>query len=73
MKIEVNLSEEEFNILEDRAIKNNVGMSEYVRRAMLEKLEDDDDIEAANAAYKKYLENPVTYSADEVFARLGVQ
>ena len=72
MKIEVNLSEEEFDILEDRASKSNVGISEYVHRAMLEKLEDDEDIEAANVAYKKYLENPVAYSSDEVFARLGV-
>ena len=72
MKIEVNLSEEEFDILEERASKNNVGISEYVHRAMLEKLEDDEDIEAANAAYAEYLKNPVAYSSDEVFARLGV-
>lgn len=72
MKIEVNLSEEEFNILEERASKNNIGISEYMRRAMLEKLEDDEDIEAANAAYAEYLKNPVASPADEVWARLGL-
>ncbi len=72
MKIEVNLSEEEFNILEERASKNNIGISEYMRRAMLEKLEDDEDLEAANAAYAEYLKNSVATPADEVFARLGL-
>lgn len=69
--IEINLSEEEFNILEDRATKNNVGVSEYVRRAMLEKLENDEDLEAANAAYAEYLENPIVYSHAEVWRELN--
>ena len=72
MKIEVVISDEEFEILEERASKNNVSISEYVRGATLEKLENDDDIEAADKAYSEYLKNPVTYSAEEVFARAGL-
>ena len=72
MKIEVVISDEEFEILEERASKNNVSISEYVRCATLEKLENDDDIEAADKAYSEYLKNPVTYSAKEVFARAGL-
>ena len=72
MKIEVNLSEEEFDILEDRASKSNVGISEYIHRAMLEKLEDEDDLKWANAAYEEYLKNPVASPAEDVWKRLGV-
>lgn len=72
MRIEVNLSEEEFDILEDVASENNVGISEYVRRALLEKLEDEDDIKWANAAYAEYLKNPVASPASEVWERLGL-
>ena len=72
MKIEVNLSEEEFEILEDRASKSNVGISEYVHRAMLEKLEDDEDIEAANAAYKEYLNDGEIISHKDFWQELGV-
>lgn len=67
MVVEVNLSEEEYEVLEDRASKCNVGISEYMRRAMLEKLEDDEDIEAADLAYAEYLKNPVVYSSAEVW------
>ena len=71
MKIEVNLSEEEFDILEEVASKKNVGISEYVHRAMLEKLEDDEDLEAAEKAYAEYLKNPVVYSHAEVWGELA--
>lgn len=72
MNITVNLSEEEFEILEDVASENDVGISEYVRRALLEKLEDEDDIKWANAVYAEYVKNPVASPAEEVWKRLGV-
>ena len=72
MKVEVNLSKEEFEILEDIAGYKKVDISDFIHSALLEKLEDEEDIRAADKAYAEYLKNPVAYSHDEVWKRLGV-
>ena len=72
MKVEVNLSEEEFEILEDIAGYKKIGIADFIHDALLEKLEDEEDIRAADKAYAEYLKNPVASPAEEVFARLGL-
>ena len=72
MKVEVNLSEEEFEILEDIAGYKKIGIADFIHDALLEKLEDEEDIRAADKAYAEYLKNPVAYSHEEVWERLGV-
>ena len=44
-----------------------------MRRAALEKIEDELDIRAAEKAYAEYLADPVTYSLDEIEKEFGLQ
>ena len=46
-------------------------MGEAFKQALFEKIEDEYDIAVADAAYKRYLENPKTYSLDEVLKMFG--
>ena len=54
------------------AAKRGISLSEYVKQVALDRLEDDEDIRDANAAYAEYLKNPVTYSLEEIESELGL-
>ena len=58
--ITVNLNDEALKVLEECAERKDISVSEFIRRAVLEKLEDEEDIRSANEAYAEYLKNPVT-------------
>lgn len=47
-------------------------MSELVRRAVLERIEDDFDMKCYEKAMKEYHENPETFTLDEVEKELGL-
>ena len=55
--IQVNLSDEALEILEESAAKKDISVSEFIRRATLSKLEDEDDLREAEKAYKEFLED----------------
>ena len=57
--ITVNIKDEALEVLEECAERKDISVSEFIRRAVLEKLEDEEDIRAANEAYAEYLKNPV--------------
>lgn len=62
MAISVRLkSEEEVTIKKYAALKN-ISVSELVRQAVLEKIEDEFDLAAYKKAKAEYKKNPVTYS-----------
>ena len=50
----------------------NMSVSEVIRQAVIEQIEDEIDLKAAEQAYEEYLANPVTYSFDEVTKELGL-
>ena len=54
------------------AAKKGISLSEYIKQAALDRLEDDEDIRDADAAYAEYLKNPVTYSLEEIESELGL-
>ena len=56
--ITVNIKDEALKHLEAYAEKKDISVSEFIRRAVLEKLEDEEDIQAADAAYAEYLKTP---------------
>ena len=58
--VTINLKDEALKILEECAERKDISVSEFIRRAVLEKLEDEEDIRAADEAYAEYLKNPVT-------------
>ena len=57
-KISFEFSDAAFEVLEQLAARQDVSVSEFARRALLAKMEDDEDILAADQAYGEYLQNP---------------
>ena len=72
MTISVRLSEEDTELIKAYATLNNISVSELIRNAVLEKIEDEYDLESYNKAIKEYKNNPKTYTLDEVKEELGL-
>ena len=68
--ITVNINDKALEVLEDYASEKDISVSEFIRRAVLEKLEDIEDIRAADKAYAEYLKNPVTISHEQFWREL---
>ncbi len=54
------------------AAKKSISLSEYCKQAILDRLEDDEDIRDADAAYAEYLKNPVTISHEQLKQEFGL-
>ena len=72
MTISVRLSDEDTELIKTYAEMNNISLSDLVRNAVLEKIEDEYDLKSYEKAEKDYKENPKTYSMDEVKEESGV-
>jgi len=72
MTISVRLNEEDTNIIKAYAAMNNISLSDLIRNAIMEKIEDEYDLKCYEKAIKKYKTNPKTYSMDEVKKELGL-
>ncbi len=72
MTISVRLSEEDTNLIKAYASMNNISLSDLIRNAVMEKIENEYDIECYKKAMKKYKEDPTTYTLDEVKKELGL-
>ena len=72
--VEVTLTfhEKAIELMEGFAAKKGITLTEYCKQAVLDRLEDDEDIRDAEAAYAEYLKNPVTYSLKEIKTELGL-
>ena len=68
--ITVNINDKALEVLENYAERKDISVSEFIRRAVLEKLEDEEDIRAANEAYAEYLKNPVTIPHEQFWREL---
>ncbi len=73
MTMTLRISEEDSRLIRDYASLHGISVSEFLRRAALEKIEDEMDIRAAEKAYAEYLENPVTISHEEMGRMLGLK
>lgn len=49
-----------------------ITISELVRQSVMERIEDEFDLQAYETAVQEYKKNPVTYSLDEVEKELGL-
>ena len=65
MTISVRLSEKDTELIKTYAEMNNISLSDLIRTAVLEKIED-------NKAIKEYKKNPKTYTMKEVKEELGL-
>lgn len=72
MNISVRLDDNDSRLFRKYAEMNDISVSELVRRAVREKIEDEFDLEAYDKAMKEYKADPVTYSHDEVKKILGL-
>lgn len=72
MTISVRLNEEDTKLIKKYAKMNNITLSELVRNAILEKIEDEYDLKCYKEAMKEYEKNPKTYTIDEIEKELGL-
>ena len=72
MTISVRLSDKDMELIKTYAKLNNISLSELIRSAVTEKIEDEYDLECYNKAIEEYKNNPKTYTLDEVKKELGL-
>jgi len=72
MTISVRLNEEDEKLIKTYADKNNISLSELIRKAVLEKIENEYDLECYKKAIKDFKKNPKTYSLQDVKKELGL-
>lgn len=73
MTISLRLSEEDTLLIKKYAEINSLSVSELIRQSVMEKIENEYDLEMFGKALAEYKENPVTYSLDEVERELGLK
>lgn len=72
MVVSIRMTEEEKQLGVAYAKLNGSSLSEAMKRAYFEKIEEEYDIALADAALREYEKNPKTYSHDEVKKMLGL-
>ncbi len=72
MTISVRLNEKDAELVKAYAEMNHISLSDLIRNALLEKIENEYDLECYKKAMKEYKENPKTYTLDEVKKELDL-
>ena len=72
MTISVRLSDKDTELIKAYAEMNNISLSDLVRNAVMEKIEDEYDLECYKKAMKEYKKYPKSYTMDEVKEELGL-
>ena len=72
MTISVRLIDKEKELIKAYESINNIYLSDLIRNAVLEKIEDEYDLESYNKAINEYNKNPKTYTLKEVKEELGL-
>ncbi len=73
MTISIRLSPAEAELIKGYAKMKNQSVSDVMRKAILEQIEEEYDLELYEKAMTEYLKDPVTYSLDEVEKELGIR
>ena len=72
MTISLRLSSEEAALMKSYAQMNGITMSDLIRKCVLERIEDEYDLCAFQAAMTDFHADPETYTLDEVEKELGL-
>ncbi len=72
MGISMRVSEKEKKLIQDVANVNGMSTSEYIRKIVLERIEDEYDLKCYEEAMKEYKADPVTYTHEEIGKMLGL-
>ena len=73
MSLTVRMSDGDMDLIKNYAAMKGASVSDVMRKAIMEKIEDEIDLEAYKRAMAAYQANPITYSQDEVERVLGLQ
>ena len=73
MTISLRLNEEDTMLIKKYAEINKITVSELIRQTVIERIENEYDLEMFDKAVKEYKENPVNYTLDEVERELGLK
>ena len=68
--ISLRMDEEDAKLIKEYAKAKNITVSALFRNAVLEKIEDEIDLELYNTAMKQHIENPQVISFDEMMKEL---
>ena len=68
----IRLTDAEKKLIQDYSKLNNKSMSEVLKDAFFEKLEDEYDIRLADESYKEYKKNSKKYSLKEAKEAIGL-
>lgn len=72
MTISVRLNNKDTELIKSYAEINNISLSDLIRNAVLEKIEDEYDLECYKKAMKDYKKNPKTYTMEEIKKELDL-
>lgn len=72
MTISLRLTEEDSLLIKKYAEINKISVSDLIRQSVLERIENEYDLECFDKAMAEYKKNPVTYSLDEMEKELGL-
>ena len=72
MNISVRLSDKDTELIKAYADMNNISLSDLIRNAVMEKIENEYDLECYRKAIEEYKENPKTYTMEEIKKELGL-
>ena len=73
MAISLRLNQEDTNLVKAYAEMHGMTVSEFVRRSVIERIEDEHDLKAYEEAMKEFKQNPVTFSHEEVARMLELE
>ena len=72
MTISVRLNDKDTELIKTYAEINDISISDLIRNAVLEKIEDEYDLDCYKKAVEEYEKNPKTYTLKEVKEELGL-
>lgn len=72
MTISVRLNEQDTELIKAYAEMNNISLSDLIRNAVIEKIENEYDLECYKKAMEEYKREPKTYTLNEVKEELGL-
>ena len=72
MTFSLRLNEGDALLVKKYAELNQMSVSELIRQSVMERIEDEYDLDLFNKALEEYKKNPVSYSLDDVERELGL-
>lgn len=73
MTISLRFNEKEALLIKKYAELNKLSVSDFIRQAVMDRIETERDLEMFDKAMAEYRENPTTYSLDDVKIELNLQ